>query len=599
MWWNIAIFCVWVGLAATIVATIVSFTKKKTGITKPINAFFAGIVVSTFLGLLPTNYITEGLSENKFIRVIETISLSLANVMQVFTVDMDGKGLLETISKQEMFYLQQPYIITMSILCTVAPLLTVGVLATVLMSLSARRRYISNFFKDAYIFSDLNERSITLASDLKKNQPNSIVVFTDVVEREEEAFLDLSNKAKEIGAIIFKEDILSQRFDLHKKDKSITFFIIGDDETENITHSLTIIEKYKERENTRLYLFSSTRESELALSKVTYGKIKVHRINEIKSLIYRTIYEKGAVLFRKAIETNHSSVKHINVIVLGMGDYGTEMIKALAWFCQMDGYKLSIHAFDKDKQAESKFKALYPDLLSQDYNGTDNGESNYSITIHSKMDIHTTEFKDYLATLKDEKCASFIFISLGSDEENIKAATDMRMLWKRLGSDPTIQTVVRNTAVSKALTNAVNYRGEEYNIDYIGDIQLEYSEGVIINSELESKALERHKKWGAEESFWAYEYNYNSSAAPIIHFKARNNCGVYGSDKLINNPDITVLEPDEIKNLRCLEHRRWNAYMRSEGYVYGTKRNDIAKTHPSLKSFFDLDPAEQENDEIV
>lgn len=596
--WNITIILVWLWIVVTIVATVVSYQKKKTGITKPINVVFAGMVISTLCGLFPNNYIADALSDYPFFRIIETLSLSLANVMQVFTVDIDGKDLLETINKQEEFCLQQPYILTMSLLCTIAPLLTVGALASALMSLSAGRRYLCSFLKTAYVFSDLNKRSITLAFDLKTNHPNSVIVFTDVVDREEEEFLDLSNRAKSIGAILFKQDILEPKFHCHRKGVELSFFIIGENETENINHSLTIIEKYKNRNNTRLFLFSSTRESELALTGIDKGKIKVRRVNETKSLIYRTLYKKGDKLFSGATMPDNNGIKHINAVILGMGDYGIEMIKALAWFCQMDGYKLSINAFDKDKKAEAKFKTLCPDLLSPNYNGvTTNGESDYSITIHSKIDVNTSYLTTIFETLSQTTPATFVFVSLGSDEENIRVASNMRMIWKRFGLSPIIQTVAKNPKVSKVLADSKNYKGQPYNIDYIGDIRLEYSESVIINSELESIALERHKKWGDEESFWAYEYNYNSSVASVIHKKARDICGVKGTDTLNNpNQSIDALSADERDSLQCLEHRRWNAYMRAEGYVYGYPRDDIAKTHHCLKPYYDLDPSDRKKD---
>ena len=47
------------------------------------------------------------------------------------------------------------------------------------------------------------------------------------------------------------------------------------------------------------------------------------------------------------------------------------------------------------------------------------------------------------------------------------------------------------------------------------------------------------------------------------------------------------------------EHRRWNAYMRTEGYVYNKTRDDIAKTHPSLIVFDDLSQAEKDKDTEV
>jgi hypothetical protein len=62
-------------------------------------------------------------------------------------------------------------------------------------------------------------------------------------------------------------------------------------------------------------------------------------------------------------------------------------------------------------------------------------------------------------------------------------------------------------------------------------------------------ALERHIKWGgAEIEFYTSEYNYRSSLAWVIRKKWRDMCG------------IAKLERPE------LEHKGWNAYMRSIGY---------------------------------
>ena len=390
MWWNTAIILIWLCIFFTIVAVTIVCQKKKTGIAKPISIIFAGMLLAVYIGIFPRNYVSANYSDNDFIRFTETFFISIADLIQVFTANNNVKELLETIRSHESFFLQQAYIFTMSVLCTVAPLLTIGTLISILMRLSAGRRYLFSFFKTVYIFSDLNDRSIVLASDLKNKRPNSVIVFTNV-EQEDETSEELLSKAKSIGAILFKQDILTPKFHMHRKKAEMLFFIMGDNEAENIEHSLILIERYKNRENTRLYIFSSTRESELALTGVDKGKLKVRRINEVQSLIYRTLYEKGEKLFDKAIENN--GTKNINVVVLGMGNYGTEMVKALAWFCQMDGYKLTIHAFDKDPYAESKFKALCPDLMSDKYNGkTKPGETDY------------TMFDELLAKLQNELC---------------------------------------------------------------------------------------------------------------------------------------------------------------------------------------------------
>jgi hypothetical protein len=122
---------------------------------------------------------------------------------------------------------------------------------------------------------------------------------------------------------------------------------------------------------------------------------------------------------------------------------------------------------------------------------------------------------------------------------------------------------------------------------------------VILDSELEDEALQRHLKWGEEEEFWTYEYNYRSSVAAAIHRMARIQCGIPGADK--QEDELTDQERAIIESL---EHRRWNAYMRSEGYVFsGSKdpssRNDSGKMHHNLVDFASLSEEDKRKDSRV
>lgn len=176
-------------------------------------------------------------------------------------------------------------------------------------------------------------------------------------------------------------------------------------------------------------------------------------------------------------------------------------------------------------------------------------------------------------------------------------AIKLRALFEQLKYKPVIQTVITDTKKKEALVNVKNFKGFKYDIDFIGDVKSTYSEKVILSSEIEARALERHICWGKESDFWRYDYNYRSSTASAIHRKMKILCGVPGADKL--PADRTE---DEKLKLRILEHCRWNAYMRSEGYVYSgtidaSSRNDLAKIHNCLVPFDDLPLAEQIKDD--
>lgn len=556
------------------------------------NALFVCVFVSAIIMFFPIHF---SLEESTASGAWRAILLSLFNSMQIFAVGCEfgvvADGLLICPDSIDMIY--QIWAATLFVL---APIFTFGFVLSLFKNLTEYLRYLASYFKDAYIFSELNEKSIALASDIKSKHKNAAIVFTDVFEEKDEVTSELIDEAKKIRAICFKKDILVVNFKRHSSKKKIYFFTIGINENENLNQSLKLIEEYKMCENVKLYAFSIKIESEILLSSAQKGRMKVRRVNDVQSLINRVLYENGNIIFKSARE-NSDGTKDISAVVIGMGHHGTEMVKALAWFCQMDGYSLKITAFDKDPLAKEKFIALAPELMSDDYNGVKvKGEAEYTIDIHSGVDVETISF---IEKIKKIFGATYVLVALGNDDINISTAISLRMNFERMGIHPIIQAIVYNSQQKCVLQDVKNFKGQKYDIDFIGDLDSSYSENVIIDSELEGEALQRHLKWGEEEDFWNYEYNYRSSVASAIHMRARIACQIPGSEK--KTEDLTDEERDAIE---ILEHKRWNAYMRADGYVFsGSKnkesRNDLAKMHHDLVDFSSLSEDEKRKDSRV
>ncbi len=592
--------CGWIAgiiLAATIVCFIYLLARRyrRNRVLTPLYAVFAGCFVSVFVLMLPVIDLS-GMSQSAGAGMLWTarVILALHNTLQVFTIDVGAREILEAIQAALPGF--SAYFLMMSALMIVCPVLTLSFILSLVKNVSAYIRLFFSFGKDWYVFSELNEKSIALASDIRKKHKSAAIVFTDVFGREEEASYELIERARECGAICFKNDIITINLRPHSKNAQMTLFAIGADETENTGQALKLIEAYKKTGKVRLYVFSTRVDGEMLLTKADKGSVKVYRVNEVRSLVYRNLYESGSKLFENAREMPDGT-KKISAVIVGLGQHGTEMLKALTWYCQMDGYRIEIDAFDLDGKAEDRFAALAPELMSEVYNGVVVPEkTGYTIRIHSGIDVTTKTFADAVYRLKD---ATYAFISLGSDAVNIRTAVDMRMLFERLKISPTIQAVICNSEAKNALSGITNYRGQPYNIDFIGDTVDSYSEDVIINSKLEEDALRRHMRWGTEEEFWQYEYNYNSSVASAIHAKARIAENIPGAGK--KEADLNDEERDILEKL---EHRRWNAYMRAEGYIYSgspekSSRNDLAKMHHDLVDFSSLSEEEKRKDSKV
>ena len=87
--------------------------------------------------------------------------------------------------------------------------------------------------------------------------------------------------------------------------------------------------------------------------------------------------------------------------------------------------------------------------------------------------------------------------------------------------------------------------------------------------------------------------------ASAVHAVARIKCGIAGADKRENE-----LTDSERVTIETIEHRRWNAYMRAEGYIYSgsperASRNDLAKMHNNLVEYSSLSDEDKRKDSRV
>ena len=593
--------CLVVSFACLVLAALLPALLKTARLMKKhkfgiFHSLFAGVFVSTFVMFLAVH---GAVGTDSFLEVARTILLSFFNSMQVFAIGCEFNVVRDSLPHcpEAIRVLYEGWA---SVLFFLAPIFSFGYILSLFKNLFEYVRYLRCYNRDVYVFSELNERSLVLAGDIKGKDKRAVVVFTDVFEENEESTYELIEQARKLGALCFKKDILVVDFNRHSPKKAVSFFAIGSNETENLNQSIKLIERYRNRDNTHVYVFSKRVESALLLTSVDKGAVKVRRINEVQSLIYRVLYENGNDLFESATPLPDGQ-KKLSAVIVGMGAHGTEMVKALAWFGQMDGFKLEINAFDKDRLAKEKFIALAPELMSDDYNGVEvEGEAQYTITIHPGMDVSTNRFVKKFSQIKD---ASYVLVALGDDDINIATAVELRMYCERMGIHPVIQAIVYNSQQKRALAGIKNYKKQEYNIDFIGDLESSYTADVIIDSELEDEALAIHQQWGASEEavdqFWSYEYNYRSSMASAVHKKVREKRQIAGSNK--TDAELTAEEREIIE---VLEHRRWNAYMRSEGYVFsGSKdpksRNDLGKMHHDLVDFSSLSDEDKRKDSRV
>ncbi len=607
---------------------------------------------------------------------------SLYNTIRLFAIDGDYFGVLASVAAYAPESLAA-YRVLGVVLHLLAPILTFGFILSFVKNFSAGCRYFFSPFKEAHIFSELNERSLSLAkSIIAKDKerhplfPRVVVVFTDVIDKKEEAQYDLLTESERRGAILFRKDLEGIRFRMRISRRPLNFYLFGEDEREKLRHAISVRRDY-DYGGAALYYFSKSAESEHLVSarneatltrrreRNPLDTIRVVRVNDIQSLIYHNLDKNGTRLFYHARERGDNT---INSVIVGLGSYGTEMLKALCWYGQVPGFSLKITAFERDDKAEEHFRQKCPELMEKNGN-TEEGEAHYQLKICGGIDVNTA---DFYKKLDEVGMPTHIFISLGNDEVNIAAAVAIRsyLEGKNTPYRPDIETVVYEPEVARTMgmrlqenprdeqdearIGGASKRGVGYRIHMIGDLDGFYSIDTLLDSALSMAGLRVHLRYSAAEeeiaiidtaekyaekeeaasrrglslrslyrdetkeehearcqnkaamrelekrygaSYFMVEYNYRSSITKALHERLRRKLKAMGYLEIpgVDKPWGERTEEEKLA-IGLVEHVRWNAYMRTEGYCHAEVRLEIAKQHPLLRSTKTLTEADLRKD---
>jgi hypothetical protein len=445
---------------------------------------------------------------------------------------------------------------------------------------------------NCYVLSCLSERSLCLAESVQ-DRTHSEIHFAGV-DTHAVTGSDLTGRAETDGFLLHREDIhtLLDTLRLNKTPKII--LMISDDEHKNLTDAVRAAEHFDGCGDVQIYTYTSAPESEALIDNLNIRNYrhhlhppKIRRVLPERDAIYRDLaahspFENAKTLYKE---------RWIDLVIIGLGDFGRMYLSTMLWFCQMERYYLRINIFDRSPDAEERFYARCPGIAERGSNPR-MGEDYYDLHFHPGLDPDHASFFHKLTELPE---ASLVFIDLGSDSADISAALSLRSFYSGQQLDrgifvshdrdtvpvPRIQTVVRNDEQAQLVDydTLSNFRGQYYRIETIGKNRDMYDMERLLHDPLEEEARRLHCQVGEEKTFEMYEYFRRSSMATALHLPYRRK--------------LTSSEAEAA----VTEHRRWCAYMRSvEGYRYGTSRDDLAKRHPSLTSYANLSTPEQEKD---
>jgi hypothetical protein len=465
----------------------------RTKIITPRIIFIAGAALAAFVWFLPV-YCTSDNVQNA-----HPITLSFLSAIKIFAAD----GIGAATSVEGAPDIAWWYMLLGNILSLWTPILTFTVVLSLFRSVWSYIHYFTSFKKKTHVFSELNTRSLAMAKMLKESKEGGdcIIAFADIIDKNEEAHLDLVDGAKKINAILFRNDLEAILWAIKKRTKrDLNFYLISNDNGEKIRHAKNIVDRYNSA-TCSLFIFDNSEESKMLLRSYKNNidthpiHIKIARIDDIKLLTYGYLSCNGADLFRKP--SSKDSVEIINVTIVGFGSFGAEMFKALLWYCQMPGYKINITIIDRDICAKTRFEAMFPGLrLGEDLNNSND--------VRYRIEFRHITFgeKDFIDDVKELPTNNSFFVFMGDDETNMLAIDAIKCAREQAGKfngkdDGTgsdkFTTVISNADI-RALVN------EDKSINVINEIDRFFLFKRLEESSFIEDGLNEHKLYSASDT---------------------------------------------------------------------------------------------------
>ena len=444
----------------------------------------------------------------------------------------------------------------------------------------------SRLSSSIYLFSFLNEQSLHIVQELvdrhEAKKPYCIVFANTWVEEGNEDESNLVGRAKELGSICLKEDLSMLRI---PKGKEVTYFLAREEDMRNLDDAIYLAGTHGSRQwsdcrHASVYVYAQSDMTPEILERI-YSKVDSTSRERLKLSIipYKTmtVYQLLAIdpLYRYLGQAPEEE-EDLSVVIVGDDEWAVELFKAVFWCGQLPHKRLRIRSVCADGDwFKSRLHYLVPELDVVD-NGIPFCETEF---------MSSTPGTDAFYRLISDPAlsdSSIWFVCLGDDQLNMETAAliQQRMnaihlcapkkavVHYQISSNDLMQTLnsVQAGGKNTCSTHAFASLAEQYSVDNLwGEL---YELAWMVDDVWASKNNEQT----AEN-----EYRRRASLASALHIQYK----LYafgqltqatsdswtaieqGLDAYLKDKDFQAKHAYEIG---YLEHRRWSAYIRSQGY---------------------------------
>lgn len=588
--------------------------KMDRKILSPLHIFTLGVFTSAFFMFLPVFFYSKNYAgEVCPVRIL----MAFRHALRLFLLDTEFEIVEEAISELPGM-IRIPFALLGASVYIIAPFLTFGNILALFKNIRDDIRFRLHNKRPFYIFSELNERSISLAESVftQAKEKKPIIVFTDVFIKNEEDNYELYLRAKDVNAIVFKKDL--SRINIGKKDSKIRIFLMDNNETGNL-QTLSTFRYNKKIKNLKktdeIYIFGKDERCQFALNSIR-GELEEDLkenvpafviVDGTRNLIYNLLKDKP-LFSAKSIAENQGdeAEKQLRIAIFGSGEIGTEMFLATYWCGQMLDYKLMITVVSKEKKSDfvARIKHINPDIFE-----SSNAESDllnvYSDGIkkakvyfqfeYVETDVRLDGLYSKMTAENINGCivdSDYFVVAFGTDGDNLEIADIIGRLvsiHKAEKNEPDINPIpiaysVFDDELNSSLKNGGHNEYRFVDMFPFASLSETYKYGNITFDGIKEAASRindtYHKKindkLGKDDKYHKDSYSYWADVARAIHiqykaFSIGKNVDEYKDwaykvkDKKAEN-DKDDKEIRARNRLAWLEHRRWNAFMRARGF---------------------------------
>jgi hypothetical protein len=564
--------------------------------------------------------------------------MSISHSIRMFVVDTGVIDITCELPAGTMGDLWMPYKMLVCALYLLAPVFTLTMVLQYFSNSFERFRLRMKRGRRLLVFSELNAHSIEIAAHIrahmKESGEKSELVFCGSDKRDS-VNIGLEERARKLNAILLPEEVT--HLWLSSTRRTVMYFMISEKEDENVEFTLQMIESMTKRKdakrkqkNVEIYCYATNAEAEILLDAKEKQELRVVLVDEARDAVYEQLYRYPLYTNLKPGEKKEEK-ERLAVLIAGGGETAIEFLKAAVWCGQMVSYQTEIHLVDiHGNSIRETLEEECPELFSK--------ESGYEIHIY-QGEVFSSETRRYLDTLKP---VHYCVVALEDDEETIRSAMWLRRYFylASFKDQPFICAHIKSKRKREVLKNLCeNSRNNTklyYDIVPFGQGSMYYGSASNAAFMLEylglgvqahyfrlTEASDAKERKAAFQNFYEKQGNRRSSIANGMHISSKLWEMGYGILRVPKEKEalawykecirpIDYCEESKEMRVKCyeLEHERWMAYIRTEGWRLSTRgdaslrdirecyrdycadfknQNYLMKLHPALV------PSESEN----